>query len=115
MHQLNKLAAAAAFALLTINLAHAADKTPDATFDLSGGSISVGVGYAWGKGTLHYNGNDYPFSVSRLTVLDIVAEKISATGEVYSLGNLQDFSGSYSGVAAGAALVYGGSTGVMEN
>jgi hypothetical protein len=115
MHRLTKISAVAAIVLLTANLAHAADKSPTATFELSGGSVAAGVGFTWGNGTLHYNGTDYSFSVHGLTVLDVGAEKISATGEVYDLSKVQDFSGNYSGVAAGAALVYGGSTGVMEN
>lgn len=115
MNRLTTMAAAAAFAVFTINLAHAADKIPDATFDLSGGSIAAGVGYTWGKGTLHYNGSDYSFSVNGLSVLDVGAQQISATGEVFQLASVDDFAGSYSGVAAGAALVYGGSTGIMEN
>ena len=115
MNRLTTMAAAAAFAVFTVNIAHAADKIPDATFDLSGGSIAVGVGYSWGKGTLHYKGSDYSFAVNGLTVLDVGAQQISATGEVYQLAAVEDFGGSYNGVAAGAALVYGGSTGIMEN
>jgi hypothetical protein len=115
VQRLTKMAAAAAIALFTANLVHAADKVPDATFDLSGGSVAVGVGYTWAKGTLHYNGKDFPFSVQGLTVLDVGAQKINATGEVYALANVNDFAGNFNGVAAGAALVYGGSSGVMEN
>src|SRR5258708_38453594 len=115
MQCFTKMAAVAAIALFTANLVHAADKVPDATFDLSGGSVAVGVGYTWAKGTLHYNGKDFPFSVQGLTVLDVGAQKISATGEVYALANVNDFAGNFNGVAAGAALVYGGSSGGMEN
>src|SRR3954452_22538255 len=60
MHRLTKISAVAAIVLLTANLAHAADKSPNATFELCGGSVAAGVGYTWGKGTLHYNGTDYP-------------------------------------------------------
>ena len=101
--------------LSCFSLSHAADKTPDATFDLSAKSIDVVVGYQWGEGTLHYQGSDYPFSVSGLNVLAVGGTKIAATGEVYHLSKPEDFAGNYSGVAAGAALVEGGSTGVMQN
>ncbi|PWT73217.1 MAG: hypothetical protein C5B46_05725 [Proteobacteria bacterium] len=111
-----RLASIAATAALVLSgYVHAADKTPVATFDLTGGSVAAGVGYTWAKGTLHYNGGDYPFAVSGLTVLDVGAQKIDASGEVYDLVAVEDFAGSYSGVGAGAALVYGASTGVMEN
>ena len=105
-----------AAALLSIfNFAQAADKQPDATFNLSGGSVAAGVGYVWGHGTLHYKGADYPFSIDGLSVLDVGAQGIDAAGEVYNLSSIDDFAGSYSGLAAGAALVYGASSGVMEN
>ncbi|HVO47186.1 MAG TPA: hypothetical protein VMT29_12705 [Steroidobacteraceae bacterium] len=106
---------ALAVALSCFSFVHAADKAPDATFDLSATSIAAGVGYEWGKGTLHYRGGDYPFSVSGLDVLDVGGTKIVATGEVYHLSKPEDFAGSYGGVAAGATLVEGASTGVMQN
>ena len=114
MFRFKTIVTVAAFAFFSYAV-HAADKTPVATFDLSGGSVAAGVGYTWAKGTLHYNGVDYPFSVNGLTVLELGAEKIKASGEVYDLTAVEDFAGSYSGVAAGVAVIYGTSTGVMEN
>jgi hypothetical protein len=110
-----KLAVAIAAFVSGINLAPAADKIADATLDLSGGTVAAGVGYTWGRGTLHYRGRDYPFSVNGLTLINVGAEKVEATAEVYNLSKLEDFAGKYSGLAAGAALVYGASTGVIEN
>jgi hypothetical protein len=110
-----KVAAAMAVLLSCVNLAPAADKIPDATLDLTGGTVAAGVGYTWGRGTLHYKGRDYPFSVNGLTLINVGAEKVQARAEVYNLAKLEDFAGSYSGVAAGAAMIYGASTGVMEN
>jgi hypothetical protein len=43
------------------------------------------VGYTWGRGTLHYRGRDYPFSVNGLTLINVGAEKVEATAEVYNL------------------------------
>jgi hypothetical protein len=57
--------------LSCFSLSHAADKSPDATFDLSANSIAVGVGYESGEGTLHYQGGDYPFTVSGLNLLAV--------------------------------------------
>ena len=115
MNLVSKSAVALAVLLSTFTLAQAADKSPDATFSLSGGAVAVGVGYEWGRGTLHYNGTDYPFTIKGLTLLDVGGEKIDATGEVYNLSKAEDFAGNYSGVDAGAAFVYGGTAGVMEN
>jgi hypothetical protein len=115
MNRLTKLAAVAAFAVSSVAAVYAADKTPDATFDLHGGAVNVGVGYTWGSGTLHYQGRDYPFSMSGANVLAIGGQEINVSGNVYHLKAIDDFAGNYSGVAAGAALVEGGNTGVMEN
>ena len=110
-----KLAVAIAAFVSGVNLAPAADQIPDATLDFSGGTVAAGVGYTWGRGTLHYRGRDYAFSVNGLTLINVGAEKVEAKAEVYNLSKLEDFAGNYSGLAAGAALVYGASTGVMEN
>ena len=115
MNPVSKGVVALGVLLSTFSFAQAAENQPDATFNLSAGSVAVGVGYEWGRGTLHYDGADYPFTISGLTVLDVGGGKIDATGEVYNLRKVEDFAGSYSGVDAGAALVYGGSAGVMEN
>ena len=115
MNRITRIAVALLVLLSTFSTGRAADQQPDATFKLTGGSVAAGVGYTWGHGTLHYNGTDYPFSISGLTLLDVGGERIDATGEVYNLSKPEDFAGNYSGVAAGAALIYGASSGVMEN
>ncbi len=115
MNRAIKTTLAAAVFLSSLSLAQAADKTPDATIDLTGGAAAVGVGYEWGSGTLHYNGTDYAFSIKGVSLFDLGGKKIDATGDVYNLSKVEDFAGNYNGVSAGAALVYGGSSGVMEN
>jgi hypothetical protein len=113
----NFLAAMAAlFLSFAFATGHAADKrTPDATIDLSGGSVAVGVGIDWSKGTLHYQGKDYPVKVKGLSLLRVGASKVSASGEVYNLKSLEEFAGNYSAVSAGAALAGGGSVAAMKN
>ena len=88
---------------------------PDATVDFTGASAAVGVGYAWGSGTLHYKGKDYPFSASGLTLADIGGGQNVVTAEVYKLDKVEDFAGTYSVAQAGAALVGGGGIGYLEN
>lgn len=112
----NMLAAVAAiFLSCTSTILAAADRTPDATFDLNGGSIAVGVGVDWAKGTLHFNGQDVPVKVKGLSLVRVGASKISATGEVYNLNEISKFVGNYSAVSAGAALAGGGSVSAMKN
>lgn len=111
----NMLAAVAAVFLSCASAYAAVARTPDATIDLSGGSVAVGVGIDWAKGTLHFNGQDVPVKVKGLSLVRVGASKMSATGEVYNLKQLSDFAGNYSAVAAGAALAGGGGVSAMEN
>jgi hypothetical protein len=106
-HTWTATAAAAAFALASA-LTLAADDTPDATIDFSGGSAAVGVGVSWGHGTLHYQGKDYPFRMNGLRIVDVGAQSIQGTGEVYHLGSLQAFNGTYGAADASAAFADNG-------
>ena len=77
-----------AFALgLCLTTARAAE-TPDGTLRLSGGSVAAGVGVSWGGGTLTYKGKEYPIEVKGLSVGDVGATKIEASGSVYHLSKL---------------------------
>lgn len=112
----NMLAAVAAVVLSCACVSYAAaDRTPDATLDLNGGSVAVGVGVDWAKGTLHFDGQDVPVKVRGFSLVRIGASKISATGEVYNLKELSKFAGNYSAVSAGAALAGGGGVSAMQN
>jgi hypothetical protein len=92
-----------------------AKSRPDATVSLSAKSLAAGVGYSWGKGTLHYKGKSYPFSVDGLSVGAVGVSSITATGNVYHLKSVDDFSGQYTAVSTGAAVGGGGSVGTMKN
>ena len=77
--------------------------------------MAAGVGVSWGGGTLTYQGKDYSISVTGLSVGDVGATKIEASGKVYGLKKLEDFDGNYTGVAAGATVAGGGSVTSMRN
>ena len=96
-------------------LAVAQAKKPDATLKLSEGSVAVGIGYSWGKGTLTYKGKTYPFKVEGLAVGEVGVTRATATGNVFDLKKLEDFSGNYA--AGGAAGTVGGGAGIsaMKN
>ena len=93
----------------------ATDRTPDATLDLKGGSVAVGVGVDWAKGTLHYQGHDVAVKVKGLSLARVGASKMSAAGKVYNLKDVSQFAGNYSAVSAGAALAGGAGVAAMEN
>jgi hypothetical protein len=78
-------------------------------------SVAVGVGVSWGDGVLEYRGKKYPFAVEGLSVLDLGVAKVSARGEVKNLKKLDDFTGTYAMVAAGAAAGGGAGAAVLKN
>ena len=100
---------------LLAGLSLAATKKPDATLNLSEGSVAVGIGYSWGKGTLSYKGKKYPVKVDGLSVGEVGVNRATAVGRVYNLKQLSDFDGNY--VAGGAEATVGGGAGVtaMKN
>jgi hypothetical protein len=100
--------ATVALLLMASTLTVAADQTPDATLEFSGGSVGVGVGVQWGKGTLHYNGKTYLFHLHGLSLGDIGAEGIRGTGEVYHLANVDYFSGNYRAIETAVTLANNG-------
>lgn len=90
-------------------------KAPDATIHLTGGNIAAGIGYNWGSGTLTYQGKNYPITVKGLSVGDVGASKVDATGEVYNLKFVDDIEGNFSAMTAGATVGVGGSATAMRN
>lgn len=90
-------------------------KTPDATIEFSGGSVAAGIGFSWGSGTLSYKGKKYAITVDGLSVGDVGASKISATGKVYHLKKLEDFDGTYAAVGTSATVGGGGGVSAMRN
>jgi hypothetical protein len=100
---------------LLLGVALAQDKKPDATLKLSEGTVAVGIGFSWGKGTLTYKGKDYPVKVTGLSVGEVGVNRATATGDVYNLKTLADFDGNY--VAGGAEATIGGGAGAtaMKN
>ena len=101
----------------SFQVAHAKGKAkhPDATVKLEGGSVAVGVGFSWGKGTLMYKGKSYAISADGFDVGDVGVSNITANGKVYNLSKLEDFNGNYTGVGAGATLAGGGGVLTVQN
>ena len=103
-------------ALIVAGGAHAKGaKKPDATIQLSGGSVAAGVGLSWGKGTLSYKGKQHELSVNGLSVGDVGVSKIAASGKVYNLHKLEDFDGNYTAVGTGVTIAGGASGVVAQN
>jgi hypothetical protein len=93
----------------------AKEEKPDATLQLSGGSVAAGIGFSWGKGTLTYKGKDYPISVNGLSLGKVGITGASASGEVYNLKKLKNFDGNYTAAGAGMTVAGGRSAVTMSN
>src|SRR5262245_20271094 len=101
--------------VVVVGLTLAQEKQPDATIQLSTGAVALGIGVTWGSGVLTYQGQEYPFSVDGLSVVDVGISKASASGVVYNLKKLEDFNGTYAGVTAGATIAGGAGANTMQN
>lgn len=88
---------------------------PDATLKLQSRAVALGAGVSWGDGVIGYQGKDYPFTISGLSLLDLGVSNVSATGRVYFLKNISDFTGNYFATQATFALAGGGGELVMAN
>jgi len=60
-----------------------------------------------GKGTLYYHSGRHHFTISGGGIGGSGAQKVSATGKVYNLNRLSDFSGTYHGISRGLTLIEG--------
>ena len=90
-------------------------QAPDATVKVQSRSVALGAGVNWGDGVLNYQGKDYPITVSGLSLLDLGVSSVSATGKVYFLNKVSDFSGNYFATQATFAVAGGGGELVMAN
>jgi len=84
--------------------ASAADEpkgNPTATIDVASEQMRLIMGGTAGKGVLHFNGKDYPFSFKSASVgLGAkMVTKMSATGSVYGLNRIEDFGGQYTSIS----------------
>jgi len=86
-------------------------RTPSAALSLRSKSVALVAGVSWGDGMLTFQGRDYPFSVSELSLLDLGASAVTGTGRVYNLNNVADFSGNY--VATQATFAVAGGSGEL--
>ena len=87
----------------------------EGTIAFSGGAVAIGVGFQWGSGTLTYRGQQYPFRLDGLSVVDVGVTRVTGSGTVRNLRNLADFSGNYVSISAGATVAGGGSVATLQN
>jgi len=91
------------------------EATPDATLDIEGTFVGIGIGFNWGSGKLKYGGMEYPVSMKGATLVSAGVSKTTITGNVYNLKTIEDFPGQYGAVKGGIALGGGFSGVAMRN
>ena len=103
-----------AFASITLliiagcaSMTQAPSTPPSATVRVREWSAAYYAQAETGKGTLYYNGRAHHFTISGGGIGGSGAQKVSATGKVYNLNNLSQFSGTYHGVSRGLTLIEG--------
>lgn len=80
-------------------------KKPDGTVSIDETQFAFIAGGSLGGGTLNYQGKDYPFKLSGLSVgANIGISRMSAKGEVYDLTTIAQFPGTYTKLDVGLAL-----------
>jgi hypothetical protein len=89
------------------SMTQAPSTPPSATVRITEWSAAYYASAAAGKGTLNYQGQRHHFRISGLGAGGMGGQKISATGKVYNLNNLSQFSGTYRGVSRGLTLIEG--------
>src|SRR5947199_8931829 len=87
------------------SMTQAPSTTPSATVRIQEWSAAYYAQAEAGKGTLYYNGGRHHFTISGGGVGGSGAQKVSATGKVYNLNRLSDFSGTYHGISLGLTLI----------
>jgi len=114
MSKLHKLLMAIGFVFAMAVPGMAAD-APSAELTFSDDTIAAGVGYTWGGGKLHFAGQDYPFTVSGVSFVDVGAAHLDGSGEVFNLQRVEDFPGTYYAAAAGVTIIGGKNVAVLQN
>ena len=88
------------------SLTQAPSTPPSATVSIREWSAAYYAQAETGKGILYYRGRHH-FTISGGGVGGSGAQKVSATGKVYNLNRLSDFSGTYHGISRGLTLIEG--------
>ena len=89
------------------SMTQAPSTPPSATVRIREWSAAYYAQAEAGKGTLYFHGGRHHFTISGGGVGGSGAQKVSATGQVYNLNRLSDFSGTYHGIARGLTLIEG--------
>ena len=88
------------------SMTQAPSTPPSATVTIREWSAAYYAQAEAGKGILYFHGRHH-FTISGAGVGGSGAQRVSATGKVYNLNNLSQFSGTYHGISRGLTLIEG--------
>jgi hypothetical protein len=88
---------------------------PPAWVEVRRRALGAGIGVQWGRGVLHFEGEDHAFRLQGLSVGDLGISSSDAVGDVENLTQLADLAGHYLAVEAGVAAGPGRSALKMRN
>jgi hypothetical protein len=91
------------------------ERLPSGVVSLNFESVALGVGASWGDGVLTYQGRDYPFAVSGLSLVDVGISRFAGAGKVYDLNGPSEFPGIYGAVQSTFAIAGGATNMSMKN
>jgi len=89
------------------SMTQAPSTPPSATVTIREWSAAYYAQAETGKGILYYHGQRHHFTISGGGIGGSGAQKVTATGKVFNLNNLSDFSGTYHGISRGITLIEG--------
>jgi hypothetical protein len=89
------------------SMTQAPSTPPSATVRIREWSAAYYAQAEAGRGALYYHGGRHHFTISGGGVGGSGAQRVSATGKVYNLNRLSDFSGTYHGISRGLTLIEG--------
>jgi len=91
------------------------DRLPTGLVSLNFKSVALGVGASRGDGVLKFQGKEYPFSMSGLSLVDVGVSSYAGAGKVYDLKNPKDLTGTYGATQATFAIAGGDTAMSMKN
>lgn len=82
-----------------------APKVPAGTVNITETQFALIVGGSRGAGVLNYQGKNYPFKMSGMSVgANVGISKVSLAGEVYDMADISKFSGTFTKLESSITL-----------
>ena len=93
-----------------------APKKPSGTVSINETQFALIIGGSTGGGVLTYQGKQYPFKLSGMSLgANVGVSKLSASGEVYDLSDIAKFSGTFTKLESSITLGGGVGGTVLRN